>query len=97
MPFKSLINIRSICPLAEIQRPENANEWESKAIRVHYRVPLVSSSSLFKVIYWQAMQTSSPQLKNTQHYKWSMGHMCFLRFQRKKRRTQIDYGNVFHF
>lgn len=42
MPFKSLINIRSICPLAETQRPVNANEWESKAIRVHYRLPLVS-------------------------------------------------------
>lgn len=36
MPFKSLINIRGICPLAEIQRPVNANEWERKAIRVHY-------------------------------------------------------------
>ena len=45
MPFKSLINIRSICPLAEIQRPVNANEWESKAILVHYRVPLVSMAA----------------------------------------------------
>lgn len=44
MSFKSLINIRSICPLAETEKPINANEWESKAIRVHYRVPLVSTA-----------------------------------------------------
>lgn len=44
MSFKSLINIRSICPLAETEKPVNANEWESKAIRVHYGVPLVSTA-----------------------------------------------------
>lgn len=49
MPFKSLINIRSICPLAEIQRPVNANEWECKAIRVHYRVPLVSIAASLRL------------------------------------------------
>lgn len=49
MPLKSLINIRSICPLAEIQRPENANEWERKAIRVHYRVPLVSTAASLRL------------------------------------------------
>lgn len=49
MPFKSLINIRSFCPLAESQRPVNANEWQRKAIRVHYGVPLVSIAASLRL------------------------------------------------
>lgn len=67
MPFKSLINIRSICPLAETWRAVNANEWESKAIRVHYRSPTCEYSSPSEVIYRQVMQTIDPQLKKKQN------------------------------
>ena len=63
MPFKSLINIRSICPLAEIQRPVNANEWVCKAIRVHYRVPLVSTAASLR------LSTGSPCKRQTHNSK----------------------------
>lgn len=63
MPFKSLINIRDICPLAEIQRPVNANEWECKAIRVHYWLPLVRKGASLR------LSTGRPSQRQTHNSK----------------------------
>lgn len=81
MPFKSLINIRSICPLAEIQRPVNANEWECRAIRVHYRVPLVTTAASLR------LSTGSPWNRQTHNSKilsplndgWDTYALCVVR------------------
>lgn len=70
MPFKSIINIRSICPLAESQRPVNANEWGKQGHSSPLQSPTCDYGSLSEVIYWQAMQAPDPQLKNISYSKW---------------------------
>lgn len=81
MPFKSLINIRSICPLAEIQRPVNANEWECKAIRVHYRVPLVSMAASLRLSTGRPCkrQTHNSKILCTLNDKWDTCAFCVSR------------------
>lgn len=81
MPFKSLINIRSICPLAEIQRPVNANEWESKAIRVHYRVPLVTTATSLRLSTgrpWKR-QIHNSKILCTLNDRWDTCAFCISR------------------
>lgn len=84
MPFKSLINIRSICPLAEIQRPVNANEWERKAIRVHYRVPLVSRAASLRLSTGRPRkrQTHNSKILCTLNDRWDTCAFCVLRERR---------------
>lgn len=81
MPFKSLINIRSICPLAEIQRPVNANEWRSKAIRVHYRVPLVSTAVSLRLSTGKPCkcQTHNSKILCTLNDRWDTCAFCVSR------------------
>lgn len=70
MPFKSIINIRSICPLAETQRPVNANEWGKQGHSSPLQSPTCDYGRLSEVIYWQAMQAPDPQLKNISYSEW---------------------------
>lgn len=96
MPFKSLINIRDICPLAEIQRPVNANEWEREAIGVHYWLPLVRKGASLRLSTGgpSQRQTHNSKLLRPLNDRWET--WAFFPFQRKDW-TQADYGSVFSF
>lgn len=87
MPFKSLINIRSICPLAEIQRPVNANEWECKAIRVHYRVPLVSTAASLRLSTGRPCkrQTHNSKILCTLNDRWDTCAFCVSREKHERK------------
>lgn len=85
MPFKSLINIRSFCPLAEIQRPVNANEWECKAIWVHYRVPLVSMAASLR-LYTGKCQAHNSKILSSLNDEWEV---CAFWISREK--TQLKW------
>lgn len=78
MRFKSLINIRSFCPLAEIQRPVNANEWECKAIWVHYTVPLVSMAASLRLSTGKCEAHNSKMLSSLND-KWEVCAFCISR------------------
>lgn len=81
MPFKSIINIKSICPLAETQRPVNANEWGSKAIQVHYRVPLVTTTGSLKLSTGRPCkrQTHNSKIRRTLNDRWDTCAFCVSR------------------
>lgn len=97
MPFKSLINIRSICPLAGIQRPVNANEWESKAIRVHYRVPLVSTAASLRLSTDGPCkrQTHNSKISCTLNDRWDTCAFCVSR--EKKEHNAVTGMDRFSF
>lgn len=81
MPFKSLINIRGICPLAEIQRPVNANEWERKAIRVHYWLPLVRKGASLRLSTGRPCehQTHNSKILHPLNDRWETCAFCVSR------------------